>query len=50
MVAESDDALLEKFFEEGTLGEDELRAHVHDAVQKGLVVPVFATSGADAPG
>ena len=45
MVAESDDALLEKFFEEGTLGEDELRAHVHDAVQKGLVVPVFATSG-----
>ncbi|MEO0018857.1 MAG: hypothetical protein RLZZ522_2140 [Verrucomicrobiota bacterium] len=45
MVAESDDALLEKFFEDGTLGEDELRAHVHDAVQKGLVVPVFATSG-----
>lgn len=46
IVAESDDALLEKFFEEGTLDEGELRAHVHDAVQKGLLVPVFATSGA----
>ena len=45
MVAESDDALMEKFFEDGTLSEDDLRAHVHEAVQKGLVVPVFATSG-----
>lgn len=45
MVAESEDELLEKFFEEGTLSEDELRAHVHEAVQKGLVVPVFAASG-----
>ncbi len=45
MVAESEDELLEKFFEEGTLSEDELRAHVHAAVQKGLVVPVFAASG-----
>lgn len=44
MVAESEDALLEKFFEEGTLTEDDLRAHVHEAVQKGLVVPVFAAS------
>lgn len=46
MVAESEDALLEKFFEEGTLTEEDLRAHVHAAVQKGLVVPVFAASGA----
>jgi len=44
MVAESEDALLEKFFEEGTLTEEDLRAHVHEAVQKGLVVPVFAAS------
>ena len=44
MVAESEDELLEKFFEEGTLTEDDLRAHVHEAVQKGLVVPVFAAS------
>jgi elongation factor G len=39
MVAESDDSLLEKFFEEGTLSEEDLRAHVHDAVQKGLGRP-----------
>ena len=45
MVAESEDELLEKFFEEGTLTEEDLRAHVHEAVQKGLVVPVFAASG-----
>lgn len=45
MVAESEDELLEKFFEEGTLNEDDLRAHVHEAVQKGLVVPVYAASG-----
>jgi elongation factor G len=45
MVAESEDALLEKFFEEGTLTEEDLRAHVHQAVQKGLVVPVYAASG-----
>lgn len=44
MVAESEDELLEKFFEEGTLTEDDLRAHVHEAVQKGLVVPVYAAS------
>ena len=46
MVAESDDALMEQFFEQGTLSEEDLRAHVHEAVQKGLVVPVFATSAA----
>ena len=45
MVAESDDELMERFFEAGTLTEEELRAHVHDAVQQGLIVPVFATSG-----
>ncbi len=44
LVAESDDLLLEKFFEDGTLTEEDLRAHVHEAVQKGLVVPVFAAS------
>ncbi len=44
-VAESDDKLMEKFFEEETLDEEELRAHVHDAVQQGLIVPVFCTAG-----
>jgi elongation factor G len=43
-VAESEDALLEKFFEDGTLSEEDLRAHVHAAVQKGLVVPMYAAS------
>jgi elongation factor G len=45
-VAESDDALMEKFFETETLTEDELREHVHDALLQGLIVPVFATAGA----
>jgi elongation factor G len=44
MVAESEDELMEKFFEQGTLSEEDLRAHVHEAVQKELVVPVFAAS------
>ncbi len=44
-VAESDDALMERFFEEGTLSDEDLRAHFHGAVLAGLVVPVFATSG-----
>lgn len=45
MVAESEDTLLEKFFEAGTLTEDDLRAHVHQAFQQGLIVPVYAASG-----
>jgi elongation factor G len=44
MVAESRDELLEKFFEDGTLTEEDLRAHVHEAFQNGLVIPVFAVS------
>lgn len=43
-VAEADDTLLEKFFEQGGLSEEELRAGVHAAFQKGDLVPVFATS------
>ncbi len=43
-IAESDDALMEKFFAEGTLSEDELRAHIHEAVQKQLFIPVFCAS------
>ena len=46
LVAESDDALLERFFEEGALSEEDLRAYLHLAIQKGLVVPVYAASGA----
>ena len=45
LIAESDNALLEKFFDEGgTLTEEELRAGVHAAVQSQQLIPVFATS------
>ncbi|HUG13120.1 MAG TPA: elongation factor G [Opitutaceae bacterium] len=45
LIAESDNALLEKFFEEGgTLTEEEMRAGVHAAVQSQQLIPVFATS------
>ena len=43
-IAESDDSLLEKFFDRGSLSEDELRAGVHAAVQKQSFIPVFCTS------
>jgi elongation factor G len=44
-IAESDDTLMEKFFEEGgTLTEQELRAGLHAAVQKQSFIPLFATS------
>ena len=45
LVAETDDELLEEFLDQGTLSEEHLREHVHAAFQKGLVIPVFATSG-----
>ena len=44
-IAESDDSLLEKFFDQGGLSEEELRANLHAAVQKQLLIPVFCTSG-----
>lgn len=43
-VAEADDTLLEHFFEEGNLSEDELRSGIHKAVQRGVFIPAFATS------
>ena len=43
-VAASDDALLEKFFEEGSLSEEELRAGLGTALLSGELVPLFATS------
>jgi elongation factor G len=44
LVAESDDKLLEHYFEEGSLSEEELRAYLHKAIQNQLLIPVFATS------
>ena len=43
-IAESDDQLMNKFFEQGTLSEDEFRAGIHAAVQKELFIPLFAAS------
>ena len=46
LVAESDDTLLEKFFENDQLTEDELREGMHGAILNGSVIPVFAVSAA----
>jgi elongation factor G len=43
-VAESDDALMEKFFEQGVLDESELRAGLHKAIQNQVFIPLFAVS------
>lgn len=43
-VAESDDALLEKFFEEGTLSDEEIRTGITNALVTGSLVPIFATA------
>ncbi|MBT5114636.1 MAG: GTP-binding protein, partial [Candidatus Marinimicrobia bacterium] len=43
-VAESDDSLLEKFFEEGSLSEEEMRSGIHEAIQNQTFVPLFCTS------
>ena len=44
-IAESDDTLLEKYFDEGGLSEDVLRSGIHPALQKRVFVPLFCTSG-----
>ncbi|MGA2542451.1 MAG: elongation factor G [Verrucomicrobiota bacterium] len=43
-IAESDDALLTKFFDQGGLTEEEFRAGIHDAVQKQHFIPLFCTA------
>ncbi len=43
-VAESDDTLMEKFFEKGQLTEEELRAGLHKAEQNQVFVPLFPVS------
>ena len=42
-IAEADDSLMEKFFENDGLTEDELRGGVHRAIQDQVIIPVFAT-------
>ena len=43
-VAESDDALLEKFFEEGDLSEKEMLAGLALAIEKQSIIPLFSVS------
>jgi elongation factor G len=45
MVAEADDALMEKFFEAGTLTQEELAGGLMRAVRAGRLFPVFCASG-----
>src|SRR5262249_2772799 len=44
LTAEADDELLEKFFAQGSLTEDQLRAGEHAAVQKQAIIPLFCTN------
>jgi elongation factor G len=44
LIAESDDTLLEKFFDAGGLSEEEFRGGIHAAVQRQLFIPLFCTS------
>jgi elongation factor G len=46
-IAESDDALLEKFFEKGTLSDEELRAAMHTAVMNQTIIPLFVTAASN---
>ncbi len=43
-IAESDDTLMEKFFAQGGLSEEEMRAGLHAAIQKQVFVPLFCAA------
>ncbi len=44
MVAEGDDALLQEFFDQGTLPVEDLRKGLHEAIRERKVVPVLVSS------
>ena len=44
LVAESDDALLEKYFEQGTLDEEDVIPNLSKAIAKSKLCPVYAVS------
>ncbi|HEU4478315.1 MAG TPA: elongation factor G [Pyrinomonadaceae bacterium] len=46
LVAESDDALMEKYFEQGTLEESDILPNINKAIAQSKLCPVFAVSGA----
>jgi len=45
LVAESDDALMEKYFENGTLEEEDIIPNINKAIANSKLCPVFAVSG-----
>jgi elongation factor G len=45
LVAEGDDRLMEKFFEAGTLGEEDLVPALHNAIREDKIFPVIFSSG-----
>jgi elongation factor G len=44
VIAESDDALLEKYFENGTLADEDLLPNINKAIANSRLCPVFAVS------
>ncbi len=44
-AAENDDTLMEKFFEEGSLSEDQMRAGIKAGIIKRSMYPIFCVSG-----
>jgi elongation factor G len=46
VIAESDDALMEKYFEEGTLPEEDIVPNISKAIAASRLCPVFAVSSA----
>lgn len=46
VIAESDDALMEKYFEQGTLDEADILANIGKAISASRLCPVFAVSAA----
>ena len=45
LVAEGDDKLMEKYFEAGTLGEEDLIPSLHNAIREDKIFPVIFSSG-----
>jgi elongation factor G len=45
LVAESDDALMEKYFDQGTLEESDILPNINKAIAASKLCPVFAVSG-----
>lgn len=49
-VAESDDQLLEKFFESGELSDDEIQNGMKNAIKNRTIVPIFVTAASNCTG